>query len=335
MYKKFEVIKKKAIGLFTNSQVKKLDTKEMASSSPPEQKGKDEGDTKVLLDSATKIQAFARGFLARKAYGIRQLPKQELQLYPILIKGNDPELSKEQASELPRHHKGEKIALIGTSGMRSVEFACQLSAGIPKLIILDNSIQVTLFWRKTREIIAEATNQADFLKALETYISQDCDKLDLTLYPFGHRSSKKLNKPSHTIEEFAYLEYLFNKYGFERIKEIISNMSIIKQSWADKDVLVKIKNILTYSDITTIYAYPSNIVAYMNDDREEAEKILQNIQLLNPEIAFHTDSVYFNGEGSRPEKFYFVPKGKHDPERVRKVLKIEGTLEDPSFKLRV
>ena len=43
------------------------------------------------------------------------------------------------------HSKEEKIALIATSGMRSVELACQLSEGEPKLIILDNSEQVTLF----------------------------------------------------------------------------------------------------------------------------------------------------------------------------------------------
>ncbi|WP_131781860.1 hypothetical protein [Legionella gresilensis] len=280
------------------------------------------------VNSITKAQALTRGFLARKNYGIQQLAKEELQLYPILIKGNDPELSKEQEKGLPRHRKEEKIALIGTSGMRSVELACQLSEGVPKLIILDNSIQVTLFWRKAKDIILHANDENDFLSPLKAYISKDCKELDLSLYMFGHRSSKKLNNSGKTSEEFSYLEALFKKYSFEQIKKIISIMSIIKQSWADKDVFIKIKNILTYTNITTIYAYPSNIVAYMNDDREEAEKILENIQKLNPELAIHTDSIYIIGKGNRPENLYFVFKNNHNPSEVRKLLKIENTVDN-------
>ncbi|STX51135.1 Uncharacterised protein [Legionella busanensis] len=331
MKKKFETkLRNTFNGLFSSSN-QSIDTKGKTPGSSSDEKRK-RPDSNDKIDSITKAQALTRGFLARKNYGIQQLSQKELQLYPILIKGNDPELSKEQEKELPRHIKKEKIALIGTSGMRSVELACQLSEGAPKLIVLDNSVQVTLFWRKVKEIIHHVKNEKEFLNELEAYISKDCKELDLSLYPFGNRFSKKLNNPNHTLKEFNYLEKLFKSYGFEQIKAIISNMSIIKQSWSEKDILVKIKNILARHDITTIYAYPSNIVAYMNDDIEEAEKILENIKKLNPEIAIHTDSVYFSGEGNRPENLYLVPKNKHNPSDVRKVLKIENILECQSLK---
>mgnify|MGYP001208416521 FL=1 len=107
------------------------------------------------------LQSFIRGYSTRKKYGIKHLPNSDLQDYKLFIKGNDPVIS-----GLPKHPADEHIALIGTSGMRSLELACQLSDGVPKLIILDNSKQVTDFWRMARDIMVNSDNQFSFLLQL-------------------------------------------------------------------------------------------------------------------------------------------------------------------------
>lgn len=247
--------------------------------------------------AATKIQATFKGFIARKNYAIKHLPKSELQDYKVLITGNDPKMNC-----LPHHEKDEQIALIGTSGMRSVEIACELSGGTPKLIILDNSKQVVEFWREARKLIANCNSQSDFLNSLSFYIDiTQCDRMGLK------------------NDELKYLEQLFNKYGFDRLKHIISGATVIAQSWADKDVINKIKNILALTEIQTVYAYPSNIVAYLYEDGEKANalQVLKNIQMLNPTLAIHTDLVF-----GRPENVFMIDD--HDPKNVEDKLNLQS-----------
>ena len=246
------------------------------------------------------LQSFIRGYSTRKKYGIKHLPNSDLQDYKLFIKGNDPVIS-----GLPKHPADEHIALIGTSGMRSLELACQLSDGVPKLIILDNSKQVTDFWRMARDIMVNSDNQFSFLLQLRNYVKDT-----------------QCNRYTLTAKEFSYLENLFKLYDFNPIKKIIISVSVIAQSWADKEILIKIKNILNYHQINHIYAYPSNIAAYTSvcGSTIEAEKILFNIKHLNPVAAIHTDLDLLSDQ---PKNFFVIRD--HRPLLVKQVMKLDCT----------
>lgn len=252
----------------------------------------------ILSKSATKIQSVFKGFLTRKAYQIEHIPKSNLYHYNVLIEGNDPEIK-----GLPQHNANERIALIGTSGMRSIELACQLSEGVAKVIILDNSLQVTNFWRAARSIMQKTKDKTDFLNQLAQYVK-----------------TSGCNRSILFQQEFEYLEKLFKTHGFEKIHEIVNNTTIIGQSWANESILVKLKNILIHNGINTIYAYPSNIVAYLNDCKgsscncqKNTQTVLKNINDLNPVLAIHTDLVQ-----DKPKNFFLIED--HSPSKVTEQL---------------
>lgn len=243
--------------------------------------------------AATQIQSLFKGYLSRKKYKISHLSNQELMFYPVLVQGNDPLMK-----GLKKHKSDDKIAIIGTSGMRSVEIACHLSEGIPKVIIVDNSFQVTSFWREARRIMVNATNAGYFLSHFAYYI----------------RTSRCSDLNSFE-EDVSYLVQLFSKNGFNKIKQIIAHATIIGQSWSDKEILVKLKNILAHHEIRVIYAYPSNIVAYEHAyfSSKKAQEVLDNIKALDPFLAIHTDLV-----NDRPEQVHYIQE--HESESVKKKL---------------
>ena len=55
--------------------------------------------------------------------------------YRLRVRGNDPEIS-----NLPNHSSNDKIMLVGTSGLRTLNVACQLGSSNPKIFLIDNSI---------------------------------------------------------------------------------------------------------------------------------------------------------------------------------------------------
>jgi hypothetical protein len=256
------------------------------------------------IKDITTIQAAFRSFLARKNYGINHLRKEKLEDYPVLIVGNDPTITK-----LPNHNGKDTIALLGTSGMRSIELAYRLNADTTKLIIIDNSRQVTAFWRKAREIMEKSQDTNSFLDTLKCYVE-----------------GSKCNQGIHTKNEFTSLGLFGQNCDFDRLKKITTGTTVIGQSWSDKEVILNIKNILEDNSngdgIKNIYAYLSNIVAYVNEESSiEAEKILQNVQELNPIMAIHTDYVT-ELAGSKPKNFFLITD--HTPENVKKTLNIDS-----------
>ena len=84
---------------------------------------------------------------------------------------------------------------------------------------------------------------------------------------------------------------MFENFGFLLCKRIILNATVIPQSWDDKSTFQKIKNICTYLAFDKVYAYPSNIVSYLYNKNlvASARNVLENIQLLCPRLAFHSD----------------------------------------------
>lgn len=249
------------------------------------------------IPSIIKTQAMVRGFLARKAYQIKPLPKAALKDYPVLITGNDPCIKR-----LPRHNADETVALVGTSGMRSIEIACRLSNGHVKLIIIDNSRQVTSFWRAAREIMMLSNTEDQFLKELNTYLK------------ISHCSRNSCL----TKEESHYLKALIDYFGLGKIKQIMTSAVVLGQSWGDTAVIIKVKNVLAHLEIQYTYAYVSNIVSYLacRNENAEAQKVLENIQRLEPYIAIHTDLI---PKKQCPENLFLIQD--HDPAKVKRQLK--------------
>ncbi|WP_419419887.1 hypothetical protein ACNVED_00850 [Legionella sp. D16C41] len=240
--------------------------------------------------------------MRKKIKEFKELPQNELQDYPVMIEGNDPDI---RGLEPYRCDDNISVGLVATSGMRSLELACQLSAGLTKLIIIDNSRQVIAFWRKTKALIVESSEAETFLQDLRNYVKQSkCGR-------------------EHLIEaEFDYLNSMFQVFGFSHLKKIITNATIIAQSWADDETMRAIKEFLADEQVDRIYAYVSNIVAHTCKDNNhaEADKILQNIQNLNPAMAIHTDLVSYK-EGSRAENYILVTD--HTPTKIKQALNIK------------
>ena len=248
-------------------------------------------------EAAVKIQTAYRGFFSRKSYAITQMPSKYLKPFKVMIKGNDPEII-----GLPHHTSEEQIALVAISGMRSVEIACQLSSGTPKLIIIDNSKYVVDFWRMARNLINLSSSEETFLAELDHYIE-----------------TSKCNRKGLKSKELDYLKQLFNSYGFDKLQSIIGGTTVIAQSWVDRDVMIKVKNILRFIGVDVVYAYPSNIVAYLRSEgeRSNSNQVLDNIQLLNPALAIHTDLV-----SDKPKNVLMIED--HTPASVSEKLQLNS-----------
>ncbi|CEK10270.1 IQ calmodulin-binding motif-containing protein [Legionella hackeliae] len=247
-------------------------------------------------EAAIRIQRHVRGHLARKKYGIKQAPKSSLTEYKAFLVGNEPIIN------LPETYKAnkEKIALVGTSVLRSLYLICQLGNRVetPKLIIIDNSEKVLAFWRKLRDLIEKSifidetannvimeTKEAKFLKVFSEFLAQNTE-----LYHVIPDNAYNEYQPLFQYEKQDpnnFMKRLVEQHGLSYVLSTIKHMSIIGQSWADPHLLKVIKNILDLHGIKKVYAYPSNIEHCIND--EFIEQLRENIEVLKPELSVETD----------------------------------------------
>lgn len=272
--------------------------------------------------SATKyLQSFFRLRPEIKKYGFKQLRYPMLQDIKALVVGSDPRAP----DTLDQYHEpNDKIALIGTSALRSVSFACKLGNKniIPKIIIVDFSKNVYKFWDHIRDFVTDdkkAGNEVLFFQNLNKFLNDNKDfygqyKIDII------KQLYKVNPNCLPQDIPAFFKALFKKYSYDFVKKVIGHVSIIRQDWRDQDTFIKIKNILDYLEIKKVYVYASNIVASI-DDNEIRLKILENIKLLNPVISIHSDflTVSANGNtGGIPVKLYMFDD--NDPKKVAETI---------------
>jgi hypothetical protein len=104
--------------------------------------------------AATTIQASIRGFFARRDYKIIPKSYSNCTNYSLFVKGNDPKIS-----NLPTHLPNDKIMLVGTSGLRTLEIACKLGGDCPKILLIDNSKDVITFWRNLQLLVKDAVSE--------------------------------------------------------------------------------------------------------------------------------------------------------------------------------
>jgi len=243
-------------------------------------------DRKNQERAATSIQSFWRGHSARKKFAVSQLTPTKMTSYKTFLVGNDPKIT-----GLDGHVStdGQKIALIGTSGLRSLALACQLGnrQTIPKLIIVDNSLQVIKFWRNLRKMVTEDSFQHkdEFLSKFLGFLVQN-----KTLFRSfrGHRFSQ-LNTPLLEYENqdpVSFLEDLIVKFGLLYVCKTIANSVIIARSWTDEELFLSLKNILRFNQINNSYIYSSNIPFYLEEP--ELANFFKNIEAIVPKLSIIT-----------------------------------------------
>ncbi len=243
------------------------------------------------IKKIVKIQALARGMMARKKYAIRHLDEKSQTDYWAFFTGNDPVIA-----NLKSHQAEEgNTALIATSGMRAVLIACELAGNtnkIPKIILVDNSKLVYSLWREIRKYISTCNNADDFFKGLSEFLD----------------SYQNLYRPCDSNQEIKeYFKSLFQNYGYNRVKSIIMATSFIRQCWSHENTFKALKNILSKLNIQNVYVYPSNIVHCVEDNM--VDRILRNIHLIHPKLSIHTNYCPVHGV---PEEVFLCQDSKPD-----------------------
>ena len=173
------------------------------------------------------IQSAIRGFLIRRQYQLNHLADYQLESYKTFVVGNDPKMP---AALDQFHEPRDKIAFIGTSGMRSVSLACKLgnATNIPKIIIIDNSYEVQAFWHAMRDFASDdkqAATKALFEKNIEYFL-------------FKHQSlirplpDNALDNESNGVKYLhqgnkKYFSLLFEKYGYDYVRSVITHGRVI------------------------------------------------------------------------------------------------------------
>lgn len=145
--------------------------------------------------------------------------------FPLNITGNDPDIH-----SLSTYPEDNKIVLIGTSGLRSLEIACKLG-GDCTIFIIDNSRNVIDFWKKLKNLSSKAQNVNELL-----------DNLKL---PFDNQRA------------IDCLVYLCELHKFEKIKRCINRTVIIAQDWVDKETFTQLRKHLQLYPYKAVYVYSS------------------------------------------------------------------------------
>ncbi|MDF1646476.1 MAG: hypothetical protein P1U61_05820 [Legionellaceae bacterium] len=237
--------------------------------------------------SAKKIQASMRRFFAKRDYQLPYQPITSCTDYLLRIQGNDPKINLKR-----RHLSTDRVALIGTSGLRTLEIACQLGSDCPKIFLIDNSQHVILFWRRLQAVMEKSSSAKGIMKKVSP-MTCDCSDCMDSMDP-----------------ETGYLATLCRIYGFDKVKRIVLHASIIPQNWADKKTFQVLSRLVTFCEYQSVYLYASNIVSCMVASREEAsaKAILSHIASLNPDLVIHTD---LSGRQIPKQVFYYL-KNHHD-----------------------
>lgn len=260
---------------------------------------------KISKETQTFITSLARGFIARQKYAIKHIPKPNLAYFKTLPVGNDPLINLPEAHK----HQDEKVALIATSGLRCVSIACELTSAtnLPKIFLVDNSEKVHQFWSGMKEIANDENKAATaemFLTNVKGFLAKNRNMCAQIASDFRKNYRQDVKYPDQDIE--AFLRDLFEKFGYEKVRKVISHASLIKQSWGDEATFQKIANIIQYHKIEKVYVYPSNIVATIQDETLR-KQILENIQdKIKPALAIHSDVC---GQHKAPENILFFENG--------------------------
>ena len=260
-------------------------------------------------------QKIWRGRQVRKKFEFRQAPVAQLTHGPTFIVGSDPKIDRHELKKFATQQ--EKIALVGTSGLRSLSLICDLGdkTHIPKLIIVDNSIKVIEFWRKLRAMVTESVfvDKEYFIRRFQDFLTKNAidsppDNLFNDLNPAVQYENQN---------PLLFMRTLIEEHGLDRIVSILKHTTIIGQDWRNTRLFSALKNIFDLNGIKRVYAYPSNIGSCVHElDRP---RLVKNITLIDPELAVVSDR---SPALQIPLTVYLKPWTKYQrkSEAVKKVL---------------
>lgn len=212
-----------------------------------------------------------------------QDPSSQVSYSPFLF-SNDPYDSMVNGIDYGRR-PGASALVLGISVMRSVELATLIDAAKTgdedtSLIIIDNSKEVHELWQALKTLFKNPDKQ-EFLVNLDRFFN---DPRTRELY----RGTPQLNT--------SQFEELFAKYPYEKIREIVLDATLIKNSWANVSMAQAFRNVADELD-ADIFAYPSNVVPFLYDQPEEQSKALTCLEILHPRLLVSTDMT--NGRPTR------------------------------------
>jgi len=282
------------------------------------------GTTAKLLKKVFNSVAERKAKRNKNPYYIPKISNLDKTLYRFMPVGNDPVIN---IPEIYRH-SDKKIALIASSGLRSVEIACQLGNKnyVPKIFIIDNSVVVYKFWSKFKEFMWDESETATQELFEQNFMPDDqVSDLPLTIEING------VIYPNQNIK--LWLLNLFDRFSYDYVKKVICHTSLLLQKWEDPIVFERIKNILAFHEIDKVFLYPTNIIDFIGDHSAshpsltvEQYAILKNISTMNPELTILTDLCWkneppvwdgcgylFGGWSTHPENVHFVGRGESLP----------------------
>jgi hypothetical protein len=246
-------------------------------------------------------QAFANQNVVQEAgfvNWISNLFVPQLTDYDVMPIGNDPVIH-----GLENYSVAERrVGFCGTSGLRSLLLACELSGQVnetseqkavskvqsPKLFIIDNSQDVYRFWHSLKHIATHANSENDFMKIIDQYLDKNPNEKIFA----GSRPEEMLDPLIyyHEPDVSQFMKNLFTRFGYEFIKKTLIDNSF-----------KKIKNQFALLEIADIYVYPSNIgVATHTGNLED---LMASIDTLSAKLSIHTNFCTALG---RPERFYLI-----------------------------
>lgn len=247
----------------------------------------DDGNVEAKARAATLIQSSWKGRNTRKKFAFKQLPEIQMTKSHTFLVGNDPKIT---GLEPYASVSGEKVALIGTSGLRALALVCKLGnrEALPKLIIVDNSKQVIKFWRNLREMVAKDVYHSndEFLQKFQEFFEQNkalCRILSNDAFTCLNAGALEYENQDPVL----FLSQLIGAFGLHYVCMIIKSSVIIGQSWADTTLFSSLKNILKLNGIDKTYIYPSNIPSVIDD--EDLDSFFANIQIIAPHLSIITD----------------------------------------------
>lgn len=259
-------------------------------SSQKENSAEQSHDHSLLLAGTLTIQKLIRANIVQKKYRFFHLSENEKTSYKAFLIGNDPVI--EGLDKYAPKNGG--VALVATSGFRALLLASILAKNdktrIPKIFIVDTSKEVHLAWRKLKQFAENNFSEEGFLADISCFLKNErqiyrdfhqykCDCVDC--------------EPRPEQDTLNFFRELIRSYGYEYERKLITQTTLIQQTFADEETFIKIKNHMENLNINHVFVYPSNILTHIYwtqiNHRKLIDPIINNIELLKPMAVIHTN----------------------------------------------
>ncbi len=212
--------------------------------------------------------------------------------YPPFLFSNDPKTGMLHGINYKRDHDRPAM-VVGISVMRSVQLTALLcnddSIDSTPLFIIDNSTEVVQLWEALKSIFVSNKTSETFLDDLDKFLKSPDPRIT--------RLYRHYQESSDYLQDF---KGVFKNYGYDKIRTIVGNTAVIANGWENRNTFETLHRVADMFD-AQVYAYPSNVIAFLHDEPEKQAQIVENIHLLNPELLITTDMV--RGRPTRVNSF--------------------------------